>query len=371
MEQELNSLLSKPLEYYFRRFPAFDFNKHREVILFGAAKMGKINIDLFKKNKVRVLAIVDNDPIKVGEKIKGVPIIGIPRLLSYQKSTPIVITSIYDEEISKQLKNLGFNKVWSQMYFSTFYSKRFFNPPWVNPIDSILKHREDIMTSFSFYEDDYSRKTFMGILKYRLFLQRKFIDGIKRENSDQYFEKKIISFSPGEVFVDVGAYDGDTIKAFFVKTRGIFKKIYAFEPDGSSFKKLKKYVGDLHDNRIKTFKYGLGEKKSTVSFVNDGTVESKVSTKGTYKIKIVSLDELLPKEKVTYVKMDIEGSEMGALVGAKKIIMKNKPKLAICVYHKPADFWELPLFIKQMVPSYKLYLRHYTNSWSETVCYAL
>lgn len=68
--------------------------------------------------------------------------------------------------------------------------------------------------------------------------------------------------------------------------------------------------------------------------------------------------------------MDIEGSELKALFGAEEIIKLQKPKLAICVYHKPEHLWEIPLYIKKILPEYKLFFRHHTSLEYETVCYA-
>ncbi|EOS66974.1 FkbM family methyltransferase [Oscillibacter sp. 1-3] len=94
---------------------------------------------------------------------------------------------------------------------------------------------------------------------------------------------------------------------------------------------------------------------------------------GEIVVPVATIDEIVEKEnpKVTMIKMDIEGSELEALKGAKKTIQRNKPKLAICIYHKPEDMLEIPLYIKSLVPEYKLYVRHHSNSNVETVLYAV
>ena len=92
---------------------------------------------------------------------------------------------------------------------------------------------------------------------------------------------------------------------------------------------------------------------------------------GISKAKIVRLDDELANERVSLVKMDIEGSEAAAIKGCEKLIKKYKPALAICVYHKVTDLWELPLLIKSFVPEYKLYLRHHSKTQIETVLYAV
>lgn len=86
--------------------------------------------------------------------------------------------------------------------------------------------------------------------------------------------------------------------------------------------------------------------------------------------KVVPLDTLLASNKVTFIKMDIEGAEQNALEGAKQIIQKQTPKLAICIYHSLEDLWEVPLQIKRMVPEYKIGVRHHAANMGDTVCYA-
>ena len=88
-------------------------------------------------------------------------------------------------------------------------------------------------------------------------------------------------------------------------------------------------------------------------------------------VKAVCIDDVLYKEKVSFIKMDIEGSELAALKGCKKIITRNNPKLAICVYHKSEDLIEIPKFILSINPNYKLFLRNYAPSATETVLYAI
>lgn len=87
-------------------------------------------------------------------------------------------------------------------------------------------------------------------------------------------------------------------------------------------------------------------------------------------IEAKTIDSLID-EKVTYLKMDIEGTELKALLGAKETILRSKPKLAICVYHKPEDLIEIPLLLKGLVSDYRFFLRHYSNNDSETVLYAV
>ena len=99
---------------------------------------------------------------------------------------------------------------------------------------------------------------------------------------------------------------------------------------------------------------------------------SCVSENGENHIDVVTIDETIDEnDRVTFIKMDVEGAELESLKGAKHIICRDKPKLAICIYHKPEDMTEIPLYIKSLVPEYKIYVRHHCNSDGETVLYAV
>jgi len=213
-------------------------------------------------------------------------------------------------------------------------------------------------------------------------------------SDDQYFPKFVPSFLPlkDEIFVDGGAYYGDTIQALrkLGEEKRVYKHIYAFEPDPINFEILCQYVSD--DPDITCYKKGLYSKDTFVEFFSD-TVSYRSKIKefvredrifnNTYfsqwlspgesiKIEACSIDNLI-KDRVTFIKMDLEGSEPVALKGAENTIRLNKPKLAICIYHNIEDFWEIPLYIKEIVPEYKLYLGHHGIGFCclETVLYAL
>ena len=196
--------------------------------------------------------------------------------------------------------------------------------------------------------------------------------------NDQYYPADIIQLSNQESFVDVGAYNGDTIFDFMKRTGNKFDFIYAFELDKKNFNEMTSAVDKLAapvKNKIKLYNFGLLDEEKEVYYETGGSgmqstfinVINAASDCG----KTVRLTDVLKNEKVTFIKMDIEGSEVKALKGAEKIIKTHRPTLAICVYHKPAHLWEVPLYIKKMVPEYRIFIRHHTPLEYETVCYAV
>ena len=109
----------------------------------------------------------------------------------------------------------------------------------------------------------------------------------------------------------------------------------------------------------------FGKKRQNCLFSDSGGRQSTLLTGQRHIVQAVDIDTLLEDERVTYIKMDVEGAEMEALKGGKEQIKRNKPKLFIAAYHHDADIFLLPLFMWQLVPEYKVYLRKhpYVPAW--------
>lgn len=88
-------------------------------------------------------------------------------------------------------------------------------------------------------------------------------------------------------------------------------------------------------------------------------------------IPVINIDAVRECRDATFIKMDIEGAEMEALQGAKETIMRNHPKLAVCIYHSDEDMIRIAQYIHSLVPEYRLYVRHHTKREHETVLYAV
>ena len=191
----------------------------------------------------------------------------------------------------------------------------------------------------------------------------------------QYFDLPQMKKTEHEVFVDAGAFDGETAISFmdWCDNKGV---VFAFEPEEKNAALCQKKL----EERFKTVqmtmcggvcRVGLWDKKETLHFSSGKNGSSKISPDGDMSINVDCLDNLLKDEDVTFIKMDLEGAECKALFGAKETIQKCKPKLAISLYHKPDDVWKIPKLILSFNPEYKFYLRHYSIAASETVLYAL
>lgn len=178
-----------------------------------------------------------------------------------------------------------------------------------------------------------------------------------------YF-KKIPNFYPNksESFVDCGCFNGKDVFDFINWTNNNYDNIWAYEPDTINYNKCKEALSGLDNLHINNA--GVWHENSTHKFYSNGPRSSTmIDDLYNDSIKVVKLDDEIKNEKVTLIKMDIEGAEYNALTGAQNIISNQKPRLAICVYHKLEDIWELPSLLLQYRNDYKFYLRfdHFTE----------
>lgn len=196
-----------------------------------------------------------------------------------------------------------------------------------------------------------------------------------RNNASQYFD--VFIPHDHETFVDCGCYDGSTAFRFAgwcAEGGKSYDKIWSFEPDAASYLKCQNILHSLA--KCELYPYGISDKAGTVSFMANGYENAKIIEDGdisdnrVQQVNVVKLDEILENERVTFIKMDIEGAEYDALKGAEKIIKEQKPRLAISVYHHPDHIIEIPKLLLEFHDDYKFYLRHYSLLANEVVLYA-
>lgn len=329
--------------------------KEKELIAFGASScadvfLNKLNVSF------KVKYLVDNDKNKQGGKFAEKYMICAPDVLKDEENDSVlIITSTYYNEILKQLEELGFKgEVWSFLHLREKATS-------IEDIEEMNRNKSKLLELLS---DEKSLDIVEKIMK-------------KRENNisdyrdicepKQYFLEDIFEdIREDEVFVDGGAYNGETVEQFVEFVGNKFKKVYSFEMDKANFDKIDR---SKFDDRVEFLNYGLWDKSEEITFiVNERS--SEIAEVGGETAKCIAIDECVEGE-VTFIKMDIEGAEMKALEGAKNAIKNYKPKLAICLYHKFNDLWEIPFYIHSLVPEYKMYIRHHGKNDQETVLYAV
>jgi FkbM family methyltransferase len=178
----------------------------------------------------------------------------------------------------------------------------------------------------------------------------------------------------GDVAIDAGGFEGETA-IWLADKVGVKGKVYSFEPIPRNFRRLCENIDRNHlKNTIQPIHQGLWDKNTQINITDNGSCSTCLSEHGDMEIPVVTLDAFVENEsipRVDFIKMDLEGAEYHALRGAAQTIKRWKPKLAVCVYHLPEDIYQIPVFIKSLVPEYRLYLSHKSKTWHETVLFAV
>lgn len=263
-------------------------------------------------------------------------------------------------------KTLGVNDLFTRI----LYAEERKNPTagMQNAANYFSTHKEEVNLTASLFADDISRKVYFDAIAYRTTHQPK--DAPNYTKHDQYFVKELVPLTDHEVFIDCGAFDGDTLKAFFKACHHRYQSIVCFEPVEEYHRRLK---NRSNGKNVTAIRAGVYKTSTTLQFNAEEGKGSSITTASerTISVPVCAIDDVPECREATFIKMDIEGSELAALQGAKQTILRNRPKLAICIYHRHKDFIEIPMWIHNLVPEYQLYVRHHSFSVNETVLYAI
>lgn len=196
-----------------------------------------------------------------------------------------------------------------------------------------------------------------------------------------YFEFPSL-YHKGTAFIDAGCLDCGDDYRFVDWCKGEYSDIIAFEPDPLQYTKCQECLAQRNIKNMRLIQAGLSSQSGTAEFATKGEGGSRIINNASEHpsglgriqklsvIKTVMLDQVVDKETVGFIKMDIEGAEFGALHGAKNTIIRDKPFLAISVYHQPGDMLAIMDYLHELVPEYRYWLRHYGPIYYETVLYA-
>lgn len=234
-------------------------------------------------------------------------------------------------------------------------------------IIDLMNNKERYKKAYNLLDDD-SKGIYILILLFKITGNYEYI--VKAVSGNQQYFSDKIEWKEKENIIDCGAFIGDTLEAF-VERNIRLESYYLYELEDDNFSRLLQSCEKAKERGVKVYprQKGVHNESTTLYFEANADSSRLVDYKTDHSIQVVALDEDV-NGTVTFIKMDIEGSELEALQGAKNIIKRDKPTLAICLYHKQSDFWKIPLLIHEICPDYKKYwIEHYTCNYNETVLY--
>lgn len=363
-----------------RERTAFDEAIHPlgpELLLFGAGHLGRKALKGLRKLGIEPLAFSDNAPHLWGTTVDGLDVLAPAEAAKrYGRTAAFVMTIWRGEGTDRmrdriaQVKALGCERV---VPFALLFWKHaeIFLPHYLMDLPSrVLAQGAAVRAAAGLWQDGGSRAEFLAQLRFRTWADFGLPEPVPHEI---YFPDDLFDLSAQEVFVDCGAFDGDTLRRYLLRQPAPAGRIEAYEPDPKNFERLRQYVANLPDalrSHIVVHPYAVSARRERVRFEATGTEAATVG-RGSDEVQAAPLDELLADVAPTYVKMDVEGSELDALAGARRILQEHTPALAICAYHRVDHLWRIPLLIREQSEEYRFFLRpHLLEGW-DTVCYAI
>lgn len=348
-----------------------EIKNHKKIVLWGNGTYTKELIDMLGKEKI--VAIFDNDKHKWGNEIYGINVLNPGEYFKdiMDDETIIVISVVsYNYEIANQIISQ-----WKISESRIFAVTHLFSERYMYDVQSIFDNENKISEVHSLLEDEQSREYFVNFLNARISrnpLYLKENDCMKANY--EYISQNDYSIVPKrkDLILDCGAYTGDTSKIFLEKTNQDCR-IFAIEPFKGNYRKLCEWI-ERENLKDKVYPIqsllGYANDEVVISASTESSVSSSVENCGKIcnKILVEKLDELI-FEKVSFIKMDIEGAELDALKGAAQIIKRDKPQMVISAYHRTCHMWEIPLLIKEIEPSYKIFCGHQMNAAFESEYY--
>jgi len=345
-----------------------------KLALFGAGEFGQLVLRRLRTVGVEPCCFSDNNRSVWNTTVNGVevisPAVAVER---YGQTASFVVTVFNGSSAIRQLTEMGCKRVLPATPLFWKYSAEFMPDLGIGEPERIVEDEEHIRQCFTLFADDTSRKELCDQISWRYWMEPQYLP-LPQNSGEIYFPTDLVKDNDTEVFVDCGAYDGDSIRSFLRRGHS-FSHWYALEPDAQNRALLSNFIATLPadlQQKLTVWPYAAGNMDGQVSFVATGDVASKVSSSKTgLSIESRKLDSLPLRFTPTYIKMDIEGAEPDALAGAVNLLRSAQPVLAICLYHRLEHLWQIPNLIHCLSPGYSIFLRRYAEDGWEQVCYAV
>ena len=351
------------LDFITEKVDSWQYLKETDlpIFIYGMGDGAEKILRVFDENYIPVAGFFASDEFVRGHSFKG-----------HLVHTLSQIESLIDDFVIVLAFGAGYQSLYDRI--KTIAQKHILLAPDVPVVGEglftysyCLENADKIQSVYDMLADDASRQTYADVINFRISGKIEYLDRCTADKDDIY--RDILRLSDSEVYIDMGAYNGDTVIEFAEKTGG-YSHIYAVEPDTRNFRKLTKNTDGMHD--LTLINAAAYDRDTEINFDDLSGRNSRINSDGERRVKKVAAvrgDSLT--ENATLIKMDVEGAEHRAIAGCGASL-KNGAKLICALYHRTDDLFELPLAVHEINPDLKLYIRHtlYIPAW-ETNLYAV
>ncbi|QMV19967.1 FkbM family methyltransferase [Granulicella sp. 5B5] len=346
-------------------------------VLYGAGTLGRRAVESLRTIGIEPLAVCDGNATRWGELVAGLTVVSPREAAERFGAKAVFFVTIWNDfhwyvDTEAKLHALGCVAVSSYAPLFWRFGNDFMTMLLLNePPHRLYEALPQVLEAETLWEDAESLAVYRANIRWRALGDARGFPYPAPVTT--YFPADLLEPREDEVLVDCGAFDGDTIRQMLEWSGERFEDVYAVEADAVSAGKLAAYVAGLPHSvaaKIHPIACAVGAERCTLRFAMSGAATSTTSDEGV-DVECRTLDEMFAGQRVTMIKMDIEGAEYGALLGARGTIECEMPVLAVCVYHTQADVWRIPLLLRSMQPAYCYFLRAYDGDGLQTVLYAV
>ncbi len=381
VRDRIEDLLAEPVVAASARerqtFPALLQATDGSVVLFGAGRLGQLCARALRRGGLTLRAFCDRNPKLHGERVEGAEVISPEEAARRFGASALFVVSIWTGTARESMmERMDFLRRLGCRFMTNYAALVWAHGREETPFHSfdlparVLGSAPALRDLARLLTDQTSLLTLQAALRQRL--RGEFDD--RRPVADQYFPGDIFTLRTDEVFVDGGAFTGDTLDGFLARTGSRFLEYHAFEPDRTNAAQLRRHIAGLLASvrqRISVHAVALHSRNESLDFAEEGRPTSKSVPGGGGSVPGRALDDVIPGRRITFIKLDVEGAERDALLGARSVISSCRPLAAVCVYHGPRDLWEIPPMLRELLPEHRFFLRQHQFDGYELVVYAV
>ena len=341
-------------ELFSRDQSVWDFLRSCEkpIVLYGMGDGADKVLAAFEKYPIHADAVMASDDFVRGQQFRGFT---VQRLSDIEKQyDDFVVALCFASQLPEVMDAI---KAVARKHTTVVPSVPVFGDVLFD--DAFVgAHLHELEQAYALMTDEQSRKVFTGVAEFYYTGKPELLDSITTDKDEAF---SLLSLGSNEVYVDLGAYNGDTIDEFLHYCGGSYRKIVALEPNAKNFEKLQAHCAGMP--HVTLWRLGAWDKNTTLTFNNKAGRNSAVAAQGV-QTRVAAVDSILCGLRPTYIKADVEGADYETLLGMRQALT-YKPKLNFAAYHRFEDLFRLPMLIHRLNPSYRIYLRHhpYIPAW--------
>ena len=325
-------------------------DEKRPIVVYGMGNGADKLIERFNKYNIKISDFFASDGFVRGHMFHGMRVKSFSEIKETYDDFVIVLSFASNRaEVLDMLEGIDSEY---DMYVpdmpvagTEYFDREFFNANY-----------SQLLEAYNAFDDDDSRNAFASIINYKITGRMKYLMNAFSEKEELYAElnsKKVTSM------IDAGAYNGDTVKEA-VEHFPCLKRVIAIEPDPKNFKKLQKYVDTLTGLEVKALNSAVYKVAGEGEFISSGNRNSSISSTSSYEhkntpVSLVSIDSI--NEYADYIKYDVEGGELDALIGSESTIENHHPTMLVSLYHRSGDIFNIVNYLHARFPFYRMKLR--------------